>query len=109
MSESSVRVFAESSAVRPAYVGKPNEYVIAESSDRGSVCVDFHLREDVTVVAQRWEAQPDQGIPERWVSVRFDSDHAPVVLYARVQEVEQLVALRDACNAALRFLRKGGA
>ena len=77
------------------------------SSRKGRIRADIHIASDATFGAERYIDTPNP-----FVCVTLTGSSAPyfsdanATMYFDTDDLEQLTALRDACNVALRHLRK---
>lgn len=99
----STMIFTDVNALSERYGRQLNR--INVQSTTATVRTHIHVGYDSTITAETYdsESSPFITIDIRGKSNNYESDTA---LFFRLETMDKLVALRDACNVALRKLRK---
>ena len=107
MSHTSLRVFADTVAVRPAFGEFGDRYTVV-STHEGEASVDVHPGADAVV--QPAGMHPVDGVfvhHRDFATVRFGASRAMTTVYFTRDTVHHAIALRDALNDAIAFLNDG--
>ena len=102
MTHSTLRVFADSSAVRPAYGEYADRYTVV-STHEGDASVDITVGADA-VVQPAGLYPSDLGTHRDFATVRVGTSRAMTTVYFTRDTVHHAIAMRDALNDAIAFL-----